>query len=147
MNAHTSYAWQRFTPAQRLARWLVYVGCLLAVVVSIKSVDIIPEFLYDAPEQMQDLLVRMWPIEWAFYITPQNLGAQTVHQALMDSLAVAFLSTALGLVLATPVAPALFTLFRRSAKLPDPLAHQAARSAGTASMPRIVKTAMACVLW
>lgn len=104
MSHLTPYAWQRFSPAQRLARWLVYVGCLLAVVVSIKSVDIIPEFLYDAPEQMKDLLVRMWPIEWAFYITPQNTGSQTVHQALMDSLAVAFLSTALGLVLATPVA-------------------------------------------
>jgi phosphonate transport system permease protein len=31
------------------------------------------------------------------------VGAQTVHQALMDSLAIAFLATALGLILATPI--------------------------------------------
>jgi phosphonate transport system permease protein len=28
-------------------------------------VEVIPEFLLDAPEQMQDLLRRMWPIAWA----------------------------------------------------------------------------------
>ncbi len=100
----TSHHWQRFTPAQRWSRWAIYWSCVLAIVVSIKSVDIIPEFLWDAPEQMKDLLIRMWPIEWSFYITPQNTGAQTVHQALLDSLAVAFLSTVLGLVLATPFA-------------------------------------------
>lgn len=98
------HTWQRFTPAQRWSRWLIYWSCVLAIVVSIKSVDIIPEFLWDAPEQMKDLLIRMWPIEWSFYITPQNTGAQTVHQALLDSLAVAFLSTALGLILAIPFA-------------------------------------------
>jgi phosphonate transport system permease protein len=35
------------------------------MVVPAQTVEIIPEFLYDAPEQMQDLLARMWPI--AFY--------------------------------------------------------------------------------
>jgi phosphonate transport system permease protein len=97
-------AWQHLTREQQWGRWLVYGLCTLAVVQSMRSVDIIPEFLYDAPAQMTDLLQRMWPIEWSFYFTPQNTGAQTVHQALLDSLAVAFLSTALGLVLALPFA-------------------------------------------
>lgn len=98
-----AYTWTRFTPAERLRRFTVYLCMVLAVGVSFKAVNVIPEFLYDAPAQMQDLLVRMWPIEWRFYFTPQNTGAQTVHQALMDSLAIAFLATALGLLLATPV--------------------------------------------
>lgn len=96
--------WQHLRPEQRWGRWLIYAIAVLATVQSMRSVDIIPEFLFDAPEQMKDLLTRMWPVEWAFYFTPQNTGAQTVHQALMDSLAVAFLSTALGVLLALPFA-------------------------------------------
>ena len=48
-------AWQRFTPAQRLARFAVYLALVMAIVASARTVEIIPEFLYDAPEQMRDL--------------------------------------------------------------------------------------------
>ena len=96
--------WQHLTTPQRRGRWLIYSLCLLAIVQSMRSVEIIPDFLWDAPTQMKDLFERMWPVEWAFYFTPQNTGAQTVHQALLDSLAVAFLSTALGVLLALPFA-------------------------------------------
>jgi phosphonate transport system permease protein len=95
--------WERFTPVERMQRFAVYFGLVLAIVLSFKAVNIIPEFLADAHVQIKDLLVRMWPIEWGFYFTPQSTGAQTVHQALMDTLAIAFLSTALGLILATPI--------------------------------------------
>ena len=98
-----SYHWERFSTLERLQRFVVYLVCVIAIVVSFKAVDVIPEFLADAPAQMKDLLVRMWPIEWDFYYTAQSVGAQTVHQALMDSLAIAFLATALGLILATPI--------------------------------------------
>ena len=94
--------WQRFTPAERLARFAVYFGCVLAIVLSLRSVDVIPEFLADAPAQVQDLLVRMWPVDWAFYVTPRNTGAQTVHDALVDTLAIALVGTLLGLLLAVP---------------------------------------------
>lgn len=95
--------WQRFTPRERLQRFAVYALCLLAIVISFKAVNVMPEFLLDAHIQMKDLLVRMWPIEFKFYYTPQNMGAQTVHQALLDTLAIAFLSTGLGILLATPI--------------------------------------------
>ncbi len=95
--------WERFTPAERMQRFAVYACCLIAIAVSFKAINIVPEFLADAHVQMKDLFTRMWPIEWKFYYIPQNTGAQTVHQALMDSLAIAFLSTALGLLLATPI--------------------------------------------
>ena len=51
--------WRRFTPMQRIARFGVYFACVLAIVVSIQTVEVIPEFLLDAPEQMADLLKRM----------------------------------------------------------------------------------------
>ena len=47
--------WRRFTPAQRIARFAVYLAVVLAIVVSIRSVEVIPEFLLDAPEQMADV--------------------------------------------------------------------------------------------
>ncbi len=92
--------YQRFTFAETLGRFAVYFGCLLAIVLSIKSIEVMPEFLADAPEQMKDLLVRMWPVDWASYAISTKDG---VHVALLDTLAISFLATVLGLVLATPV--------------------------------------------
>jgi phosphonate transport system permease protein len=88
--------WRRFTPAQRLARFTVYLAIVAAIVVSLRHIEIIPEFLYDAPEQVVDLLTRMWPIEWAAYRTE-------VHDSLVETLHIASLGTLLSLVLALPV--------------------------------------------
>jgi len=57
--------WRRFTPRQRLARFAVYLTLVVAIVLSARTVEVIPEFLVDAPEQMRDLLQRMWPLAWA----------------------------------------------------------------------------------
>ena len=48
--------WRRFTPGQRIARFAVYLGLVIAIVASIRSVEVIPEFMLDAPEQMADLI-------------------------------------------------------------------------------------------
>jgi phosphonate transport system permease protein len=57
----------RFTPGERIARSMLYIVTAIAVVWSIRTIEIIPEFLYDAPEQTADLFRRMWPFDWAFY--------------------------------------------------------------------------------
>ncbi len=88
--------WKRFTPAQRLARFAVYLAIVTAIVVSVQTVEVIPEFLYDAPEQMKDLLVRMWPP--ALYHYPKG-----VHAALMETIHIASLGTLLAVLLAVPV--------------------------------------------
>jgi phosphonate transport system permease protein len=89
-------AWQRFSPAQRFARFAVYLVIVAAIVASVRSVEVIPEFLYDAPEQVQDLFMRMWPVDWAHY--PGG-----VHEALMETLHIATLGTLLSILLAVPV--------------------------------------------
>ncbi|WP_211207957.1 phosphonate ABC transporter, permease protein PhnE [Teichococcus cervicalis] len=89
--------WHRFTPAQRLSRWLVWLVCVAAVVWALRSIDIIPEFLVDAPEQMADMLVRMWPPDLAHYY-PE------VHNALIETLHIATLGTVFCFVLAVPLA-------------------------------------------
>ena len=91
-----SRTWQRFSTAQRAARWSVYVFIVAAIVASARTVEIIPEFLYDAPEQMQDLFRRMWPI--AFYHYPKG-----VHDALIDTLHIASLGTILAVAMALPI--------------------------------------------
>jgi phosphonate transport system permease protein len=88
--------WQRYTPAQKLGRFALYFGIVAACVISLRTVQIIPEFLYDAPEQMADLFKRMWPIDWAFY--PRG-----VHDALVETLHIATLGTVLAVVMAVPL--------------------------------------------
>ena len=88
--------WRRFSPAQRLARFSVYLVIVAAIAASVQSVEVTPEFLADAPEQVVDLLTRMWPADWAHY-------PDTVHDALIETLHIATLGTLLSLVLAMPV--------------------------------------------
>ena len=90
------HIWHRFTRGQRLTRFVVYLVIVAAIVVSAQSVEIIPEFLDDAPEQVADLFARMWPIDWSHY-------QGSVHAALMETIHIASLGTLLALLLALPV--------------------------------------------
>ena len=100
MNASTlpSYPrhWQRYTAGQRLLRFALYLLFIAAIVQSARTIDVIPEFLYDAPQQMGDLLNRMWPIDWGSF-------RGTVSSALLETLHMATLGTMLAIVLAVPV--------------------------------------------
>jgi phosphonate ABC transporter permease subunit PhnE len=99
VTAHTAplRQWQRFSPAERIMRSVVYLIALIAIVWSLRSIEIIPEFLYDAPQQTADLFTRMWPIDWAWY-------PKVVHPALMETLHTATLGTILAVAMAAPVA-------------------------------------------
>ncbi|MGE3145910.1 MAG: phosphonate ABC transporter, permease protein PhnE [Pseudorhodoplanes sp.] len=89
--------WDRFSPLERLARNGFYLFALLAVIWAARTIEIIPEFLYDAPQQTADLFARMWPIDWAWY-------PAVVHQALIETLHTATLGTILAVAMAAPVA-------------------------------------------
>src|SRR5262245_42001519 len=102
--------WQRFSVAERAARSAFYVVVLIAIVWSLKSIEIIPEFLYDAPQQTVDLFARMWPIDWAWY-------PKVVHEALVETLHTATLGTILAVMLAGPVALMAAPNLTRSALL------------------------------
>ena len=96
MSALAGREWIRYTPAQRLARFAVYFGIVAAFVVSLRTVEVIPEFLYDAHEQVADLLKRMWPIEWSYY-------RGGVHDALIETLHIASLGTILAILMGVPL--------------------------------------------
>ena len=93
----TRRTWERFTPAQRLARFTIYLAAVIALVVSMRTVQIVPEFLYDAPAQMADMFERVWPPDYAYY--PGG-----VHEALVESMHIAGMGTILALVMSLPVA-------------------------------------------
>jgi len=107
--------WQRYSAGQRLLRFMLYLLVVAAIVQALRSVEVIPEFLYDAPEQMADLLRRMWPIDWAYY--PEG-----VHAALLETLHIATLGTILSVVLAVPVG-----LLAANNLTPNALVNQLAR--------------------
>ena len=91
-------AWQRRTQGARLAIWF---GWLLAVLLVVQcwqvmNADTIWEFVYDAPQQAGDLLGRMWPPRWSV------LGV--LWAPLWDTINMATLGTALGIVMGVPVA-------------------------------------------
>jgi len=89
--------WRRFTTAERAMRSAFYVVVLIAIVWSLRTIEVIPEFLYDAPQQTVDLFARMWPIDWAWY-------PAVVHPALIETLHTATLGTILAVAIASLVA-------------------------------------------
>ena len=48
--------WERFSATERIGRSAFYIVTVLAFVWALKKIEVIPEFLYDAPEQTADLL-------------------------------------------------------------------------------------------
>jgi phosphonate transport system permease protein len=87
--------WHRFTFAQRMMRFAVWLVIALAVAQAGRTIEIIPEFLSDAPAQMADMLGRMWPVDWAYL-------KSDVWPALVETLHIATLGTLLSLVMAIP---------------------------------------------
>jgi phosphonate transport system permease protein len=88
--------WRRFSIEQRVIRFAFYFVGVAALVMSVRNIEFIPEFLYDAPEQIKDFFVRMWPMDTGFY-------AKSVHAALIETLNIATLGTILSLAIALPV--------------------------------------------
>ncbi len=91
-----NYKWERFSAKERLARFIVFLGFAVVLSVSIRTVEVIPEFLWDAPTQVMDLLTRMWPPDYAYY--PSG-----IHEALIETLHIATLGTLLAILMAIPV--------------------------------------------
>lgn len=88
--------WNRFTPRERMARFTVFLGFAIALSISMRTVEVIPEFLYDAPTQVIDLLARMWPLDTGYYY-------QGIHPAMVETLHIATLGTLLAVIMAIPV--------------------------------------------
>ena len=88
--------WQRHTLGQKFARTALWLVVGVAVMLSLQSINVIWEFLWDAPEQMMDMGRRMWPPDLAYY-------PKTVHAALIETFHIATLGTLFSMVVALPL--------------------------------------------
>jgi phosphonate transport system permease protein len=105
VEAQLHHEWQRFTPLKRLSRFAFCLCSVAALVVSVRTIDVIPEFLYDAPTQMADLLTRMWPPDPA-YIRPTLKGLiETFHIATLGTIIAIGMAVPIGLLAARNVTP------------------------------------------
>ena len=89
--------WKRFTLKERLSRFCVYFIIVMSLIWSWQSVEVIEEFLYDAPEQLMDMFHRMTPLDYGFYKI-------SIHDALVETLHIATLGTLITLIFAVPLA-------------------------------------------
>ena len=88
--------WQRHTLNEKLTRMALWLVIALAVLLSLNSISVIWEFLWDAPEQMLDMGRRMWPLDFAYY-------PATIHAALMETFHIATLGTLFSMIFALPL--------------------------------------------
>lgn len=88
--------WRRFSPRATLLRYAWYLGVVFVVVWSVRNLDIPWLYFLDAHEQAADLVIRMWPPDWAFFEKMLDPLIETVH--------IATLGTAVTFVLAFPIA-------------------------------------------
>ncbi|MEM8573483.1 MAG: phosphonate ABC transporter, permease protein PhnE [Pseudomonadota bacterium] len=90
--------WQRRTPFAQWATWLGWfaLGVLFVLSWQVMNKNTIWLFVEDAPRQAADLLSRAWPPRWSYL--------DSLWVPLWDTINIATLGTALGIMLATPVA-------------------------------------------
>ncbi len=88
--------WHRYTPRQRLVRFLSYLTVVAVVVWAVSEVDIVWPWLFDAPNAMADLLGRMMP--------PDFSRTDAIVMSLLETLNIATIATMGGVLISLPVA-------------------------------------------
>lgn len=96
MTQNSTLEWARFTPAQRLKRYVALLAVTLVVVWALGSIDVIWEWVWDAPLQLADLFTRMVPPD------PTNLPS--ILEATWQTINIATIATMFAVVLSLPVA-------------------------------------------
>ena len=88
--------WRRHTPRETALAWLWTAAVAFAAGWSVSALDIEWAFFADAHEQALDLAQRMWPPRWSY--------ASVIVQPLIETIHIATLGTAIGLVFSIPLA-------------------------------------------
>jgi phosphonate transport system permease protein len=88
--------WRRRTPKESVAAWLSVAAVAFLSAWSVSALDIEWAFFADAHEQAADLMRRMWPPRWSYL--------PSIAKPLLETIHIATLGTAIGLVLSIPIA-------------------------------------------
>ncbi|MGQ4877785.1 phosphonate ABC transporter, permease protein PhnE [Billgrantia sp. LNSP4103-1] len=87
--------WRRYDRKQRAIRYVVLLATALVVYWAVRDIDIFWPWVWDAPNQIASLGARMWPPD------PSRLAA--IVNALLETVHIATLATALTILIALPV--------------------------------------------
>jgi phosphonate transport system permease protein len=84
--------WKRFTPLETLLRFIWYAVIVFIVVWSVSNLDIPWFYFLDAHVQAADLLERMIPPHWPFWLKIINPLIETLHIATLGTVFTVFLA-------------------------------------------------------
>src|SRR5690606_21936630 len=90
------YNWRRFTTGQTVGRYIAYLVTILALIWTVRGLDIYWPWVWDSPTQIGDLLGRMFP--------PDFVRSNEIVRVLLETINIATLATLLSLVFAIPTA-------------------------------------------
>ena len=88
--------WRRRTPKESIAAWLSVAAVAFLAAWSVSALEIEWAFFADAHEQAADLVGRMWPPRWSYL--------PSILKPLLETIHIATLGTAIGLVFSIPIA-------------------------------------------
>ncbi len=84
--------WRRFSPRQSLIRYAWYLGIVFVAVWSVQQLEIPWLYFLDAHVQAGDLLVRMFPPDWAFFEEVVDPLVETIHIATLGTVVAYFIA-------------------------------------------------------
>jgi len=87
--------WSRYDPKEQWIRYGIYLITLVAIVWTVRDIDIFWPWVWDAPNQIQSLGARMWPPEFSTW--------NAIFKAMLETVHIATLSTMLTIFIALPV--------------------------------------------
>ncbi|GGX62795.1 phosphonate ABC transporter, permease protein PhnE [Saccharospirillum salsuginis] len=112
MTAHTQErTWSRYSRQERLTRFAVYAITLFAIVWAVRDIDIFWPWVWDAPNQIQSLAVRMWPLDFSGWMAIGSALMETVHIATLSTFLTAFIALPVSYIAAQNTTPNKVTLW------------------------------------
>ena len=105
------YIWQRRSPTERLVRYLVYLAVAAIVVWSLQTIDIFWPWVWDAPAEINDLAMRMWPPDFRTLDAILRALLETVHIATLASMLTVFIALPVAYIAAQNTTPNQLTLW------------------------------------
>ncbi|MCH8529885.1 MAG: phosphonate ABC transporter, permease protein PhnE [Saccharospirillum sp.] len=101
----TDRVWSRYDRKEQWARYAIYLVTLFAIVWAVRDIDIFWPWVWDAPNQIQNLGARMWPPEISAWQAILNAMLETVHIATLSSMLTIFIALPVSYIAAQNTTP------------------------------------------
>lgn len=91
-----TYRWRRYSTPQRLLRSVAYLVMVIVVIWALRTINVFWPWVWDAPREIKDMVTRMFP--------PATEQLPGITMAVIETINIATMGTAIAIVLALPVA-------------------------------------------